>query len=368
MTNNQRSTQQSKMTGINETDLLQQLDEQIKDIQFRNNLKQSLKELTDLKFALDESSIVAVTDSKGRIQYVNDKFCEISKYSRNELIGQDHRIINSSYHSKEFMRELWQTISSGNVWHGEVKNRAKDGTFYWVNTTIVPFTDENGRPYQYLAIRNEVTQLKKVEEELKLMMNRVIMIQEEERKRFSRELHDGIGQSLFSLLIQMDQMINTQNNTSLEKLREEVSYIIEDVRSLAWELRPSVLDDLGVVPATRRYIENFSKHFGIEVEFSCTLKKRLSVQKETTIYRVIQEALKNIGKYANVSEAKVVISETETEVDVSIIDYGVGFVRKNNTKGVGLFSMEERARGVGGELSVYTTPEKGTTIEMIIPK
>ena len=207
---------------------------------FKHDLKQSLKQLSDVKFALDESSIVAVTDHKGKIQYVNDKFCEISKYSRAELLGQDHRIINSGYHRKEFMALLWQTISSGKVWRGEIKNKAKDGTFYWVDTTIVPFVDEQGQPYQYLAIRNEVTQLKRVEEELQLMMSQVMHIQEEERRKFSRELHDGIGQSLFSLLIQMDRLIGDEENSEIFMLRQNVSGIIEEVRILAWEIRPSV--------------------------------------------------------------------------------------------------------------------------------
>jgi PAS domain S-box-containing protein len=185
-------------------------------------LLDSLKEISDYKYALDASSIVAITDNKGIIKYANDNFCKISKYTEAELIGQDHRIVNSGHHPHEFMHNLWATISKGEIWKGEIKNKAKDGTYYWVDTTIVPFLNKNKKPYQYVSIRTDITPRKEAEEQIRSLNAELSKRVEEqsllliEANREMNRLFDKINEVFFSIDIINNRFL--QISSSCEKV------------------------------------------------------------------------------------------------------------------------------------------------------
>lgn len=208
-----------------------------RDLTRRHNaeeeLKKTIKELADIKYALDESAIVAITDKQGVITYVNEKLCKVSGYSQAELIGKTHRVINSGYHPKDFFADMWRTITQGKVWQGEIKNKAKDGSYYWVDTTIVPFVDDAGEPYQYISIRHEITARKRVEAEIRQL-----------NEEMEQRIHQRTGEL---------QEANERLSETLEQLQESEKLRSTFISALTHDLRTPLV-------AQERAVDLFLTH------------------------------------------------------------------------------------------------------------
>ena len=358
-------------------------------------LQESLKELADIKFALDQHAIVAITDGRGRITYVNDKFCEISQYTRAELLGQDHRIINSKYHPKEFIRSLWMTITQGQVWHGEIRNRAKDGTFYWVDTTIVPLLDAEGRPHRYVAIRNDITERKRLEGEMARAAKLSIM------GELAASLAHEIKNPLAGIQGAMDILLSRRapddaEHSVLMCVRHEVERIDGVVRQMLAQTRPRMVE---LRPASLVEIVWRTVQLGQQMVFLARKKGQVTIDLEIVpddlVLPVdaaqIEDAVLNlllnaIAAAENGDQGRVQVrlhheqDEFGDEAVITVSDNGPGlspedrqlifkpfFTTKADGTGLGLPAVRRIARAHGGRVEVSSAPGAGATFTLRLP-
>ncbi|MDH5516438.1 MAG: ATP-binding protein [Gammaproteobacteria bacterium] len=209
-------------------------------------LTDSISTTQNIEHALDEHAIVSITDTSGNITYVNEKFCHISQYSAQELLGSNHRLINSDYHNRAFFRSMMTTISSGETWQGEIRNQKKDGSYYWVATTIVPFLDKNDTPYQYIAIRTDISHLKNTENQLAISLQQLAA--ESAKALETTALKSAIISTMthelktpLNSILGFSQLLLLENETLSDMQTDNITNIIESGKDLLYNIENIML-------------------------------------------------------------------------------------------------------------------------------
>ncbi|MGE8077688.1 ATP-binding protein [Peribacillus loiseleuriae] len=347
-------------------------------------LQNSDKYVQDYRYALDQASIVAVTDSKGKIIYVNEKFTEISQYKEEELLGKNHSIINSGHHSKEFFQDLWNTILGGRTWKGEICNQAKDGSRYWVSTTIVPFLNKKGKPYQFVSIRNDITERKQTEE----------LLHRQDKLTAVGQLAAGVAHEIRNPLTSMRGYAEflQLDETNPERLEyfdiildeiERVNTIVEEFMVLAkpqtvhLELKNIVL----IVQDVLTLVEFEAKNKNVYVHFESQNQEIYVNCDENRLKQVLLNFAKN-GIEAMPSGGDLYVNALQQggKVMIHIRDTGVGIPsEKLNKLGEPFFTTKEQGNGLGlmvsykiieghkGKIEVVSEVNEGSTFIIKLP-
>jgi PAS domain S-box-containing protein len=327
-----------------------------------------------------------VLDAQGRILETNDAYCELVGYSRQELLAMRVQDLEAQEAEEETHRHIARVMATGRD-RFETRHRSKDGRIIDVEISTRYLPQEGGRLVAFTrditerkgaeeALRESEAALARSHEELRGLTARLLTAQEEERRRVSRELHDDVNQRLAVLAMQIDTLRTGlplpagKLRRELESLEARVAAVSDDVRRMASDLHPSVVEHLGLAAALRSHCAQFASRERIPVAFEeRDVPEELPPELALCLYRIAQEALRNLARHSRATRGKATVTGSAEGVELAITDDGVGFdpqlVRAG--AGLGLVGMEERARLVGGVLAISSSPGQGTRIEVRAP-
>ena len=358
--------------------------------------------LSHLMAALDEAAIVAVTDKHGLITYANKKFCEISRYPEEELLGKNHRIINSGFHPKEFFEEMWKTITQGKTWEGEICNRAKDGSIYWVHTTIVPFLDVNGKPETYVSVRYDVTQRKSAFEELKQTKAQVL---QQDRlaslglmaSSLAHEIGTPLG--IIRSRAELAAKRSADNPSVLDSLNvvvtqiDRITKLVHSLLHIARGRKSDFVTSIDLDMVIQDVLNLLEHEFGRkqielkkDIQPGCRLKAESGPLGQVLINLLINaiHAVEEARKQGRMSSHQVTLGvlDTGSEIRIAISDTGIGISEENQRElfrpffttkpighgtGLGLATSFSLVKSWGGQIQVESQLGIGTTFTVIIP-
>ncbi|MCF6296733.1 MAG: histidine kinase [Flavobacteriaceae bacterium] len=351
-----------------------------------NNI--SPEELKDFNQAIDNTILFASLNSEGTILFMSKKFQKLLELRPSKIKGSIEEIITTDQGQQIYLKELIQNRKNRK---DEIEITTRKKSTIWLEISIIPISNKYLKQ-RTLILCSDITKrkfnevkLEKISKEKysekiqlqKIQSSQIVEAQEEERKRIAKDIHDGIGQMLTALKFNIES-INTSNiestSNKVDKLKEGLSVLIKEVRSVTFNLTPPELSDYGIVPALNKLAIKLSNYTGRNIYFEnkSNFKGRFDSLVETNLYRVVQEAVNNALKYADSNYILISLSHSESIMSIIIDDDGKGFdVKKlNKDSGMGLFFMKERISYINGRIFMNSIKDQGTriTINISIPK
>lgn len=345
----------------------------ITDITKRN---EAILKAMEIEKALHYSTNVLYTDINGVIIYVNEKLLKNTGYSYEEVIGKHIRMFNSKYHPESFFKQIWDTILSGNVWSGEIRNKKKNGNFYWVFSTIIPMKDLNNEVSYFIDVKYDITELKQSRVN---KIREVIDAQEKEKENFAKEIYDGLGQILLASKMNLnsikDAVYELDNETQgvYDNSLNLLNLSIQEARNISHGLMSRVLTQFGLAHAIQDMIANLQLSTdNIEFDFLHNIEKiRFKGEIEKGLYRVTQELISNIIKHSKATKSFIEIYYNDNFLTIKVEDDGIGLSDVLNGKklvqGIGLKNIETRVTYLSGSFCINDKIEKGSEFLISVP-